>query len=155
MWEDRNGEGESEVWVLRRWTFPQFHLAAVEGFSATKGPWDLVLGRLDHAYGLWSWVCVYMCVWRDSCPAHLPPLWPATFIINPDDQVAMSLCPCQGMLHLTSELLSDIPWFMFTVHVLLGQLDILVLQQCPLDTVWKIIQDKGISSLKLKGLLYS
>lgn len=43
-------------------------------------------------------VCVYMCVWRDSCPAHLPPLWPATFIINPDDQVAMSLCPCQGML---------------------------------------------------------
>lgn len=43
-------------------------------------------------------VCVYMCVCRDSCPAHLPPLWPATFIINPDDQVAMSLCPCQGML---------------------------------------------------------
>lgn len=39
-----------------------------------------------------------MCVWRDSCPAHLPPLRPATFIINPDDQVAMSLCPCQGML---------------------------------------------------------
>lgn len=42
-------------------------------------------------------VCVFICVWRDSCPAHLPPLWPATFIINPDDQVAMSLCPCQGM----------------------------------------------------------
>lgn len=43
-------------------------------------------------------VCVYMCVWRDSCPAHLPPSRPASFIINPDDQVAMSLCPCQGML---------------------------------------------------------
>lgn len=114
----RTGERRKwkRAWLLRWWTFPQFHLAAVDGFSATVGLWDLMRRRLDHAYGLWSWVCVYMCVWRDSCPAHLPPLWPATFIINPHDQVAMSPCPCQGMPRLTSELLSDIPWFMFTAR---------------------------------------
>lgn len=103
-WEalrDRESEKEwKRVWQLWWWTFPQFHLAAAEGSSATAGPWDLVLSGAGRAYGLWSWVCVCvrMCVWRDSCPAHLPPLRLASFIINPDDQVAMSLCPCQGML---------------------------------------------------------
>ncbi|KAI4826373.1 hypothetical protein KUCAC02_029821, partial [Chaenocephalus aceratus] len=29
-----------------------FHLAAAQGFSATTGPWDLVLSGADHGYGL-------------------------------------------------------------------------------------------------------
>lgn len=69
----------------------------------------LLLGAFQpwQAPGIWSSAertfhmgCdpVYMCSWRDSCPAHLPLLQSASFIINLNDQVAMSLCPCQGML---------------------------------------------------------
>lgn len=73
---------------------------------------------------VYEFLCVCVCV-QDSCPAHLPPLRLASFIINPDDQVAMSLCPCQGMLR--SDLWTSIRHSSAHVHcscTLLGWLDI-------------------------------
>lgn len=61
-WREREKKKEKRVWPLWWWTFPQFHLAAVEGFSARAGPWDLMLSGAGHAYGL----CVFLCVSRET-----------------------------------------------------------------------------------------
>lgn len=50
----REGGKESEFGCGAWWTFPQFHLAAAEVFSAKTAPWDPALIGAARAYELWS-----------------------------------------------------------------------------------------------------
>lgn len=52
--------------------------------------------------------------------------------------------PAKACLHLTSELLSGIPRFKFTIRTLLGWLDFLVMEQCPVDTQWQHFNFEGV-----------
>lgn len=91
MWENPPRK-QSNRQNEKGWTFPQLHGA----FQPWQAPGILCSAERTVHLGCDP---VYMCVRRDSCPAHLPLLRPASFIINSDDQVAMSLCSCQSMLH--------------------------------------------------------
>lgn len=129
-------EGEKETERVERSlaavmvNFSPVHLAAVQGFSATMGPWDPVLGGAGRACGPRSrvCVCVFACVPLETAVQLIFPPRDLQHLLT---QMTRWLCPsvpAKACFILTSDLLSHIPQLMFTLHALLGLVDILLLE---------------------------